>query len=682
MKKNVKTGLLIALFLVCGFLLLPFIIQEHKNEQNGEQMRTAEPQIYNGNPLSTWLARAKNLFAPRNRQADATKADAKDTSRASRAAAKHKKGKKTGGKNAAANTQDGQDAAESTNGSTAYAPKNYDFALYDVNSTDTPVAAGAAQAGPTNAPLFAAQPNAARLSAAERRRFFSKRSANTDATALAAKDKDVLARNNLSMANYLAPVAQNAAVAGTAAAQTSGGSGRKNFRNRTQKEIDQAVNDIATLRANAKYPNPKTEAERLARERMLREEMRRYRKYIEDLFINPKKGDPLNPQEDPIEKYAQVDELANVIFNDCGDQASSIAGSCRLFSRTGNPFEQQPSADDERSAQEDQQDAGSEPIPLMVVLGTTSADTKEKIIQKLADMSEQARIEAEQREEEENNESEDEGEANDAEAADADDSEENTAEGEKQESPYKRSLEDYQWLYEQADCDNQECIWAATFGEDEDYEAIGLQDLKESAHYAHAKLVGIPQAMLQETFRKYQQYKDQQEGPQKADPKMSKSRALLEKFKRTAGQAKSFLDTTSSYFPLNPDQMQQLKEAYFTQDDTAAAEQPQEDGTADQQKPAYIYVSNAYQAQKLNNALQQPSLLWVDPSSFSSRTSPEQVGQGMNEARQNNLHAAQQLGAKLDQDTSEAVEGSVQVKMKENGQGQNLSKQQAAQAAK
>ena len=55
MKKNIKTGLMIALFAVCLFLLLPFIVNERHNEQNPTQMHTQQPQVYSSNPLTSLM---------------------------------------------------------------------------------------------------------------------------------------------------------------------------------------------------------------------------------------------------------------------------------------------------------------------------------------------------------------------------------------------------------------------------------------------------------------------------------------------------------------------------------------------------------------------------------------------------------------------------------------------------
>ena len=506
MKKTIKTGLMIALFIVCIFLLLPFVITERTHEQKDEQLRTAQPQVYSSNPLTAFFQRAKDLLASHHTHKDSADAKSK-AARTARAAQKHQNKDKNNPNNVlAAQRAEQTGNGQGSNGySSNYIPKNYDFALYQSVAKD-----GAAPAARTAAhnSLFLADTHEDTPSRNGARNF------------TLSKNK-VLASAKKSASSF--PIGYSLGGVGTTAGALGVNAARNASYGNSSSSTDTSkiLQDIARMRADARFPNPQTDAERAAREEFLKKEMERNQRALDKLYwdsvLHPKHSqgpqDPQDPQDQPDMEDFEKDVLGQIIVDRTG---SNTIKSLNFVSDSATEKEQ----GQEQSAQAQQQDPQEveqikqdilqeqlaknglnlqdlskeeqdfllQDIPVIVTLGTTTEKTWEDVTRELE------RLEQKQKQQQA-----DKGTQTDEAAQEGQENEEQGENDDEQQNslPYKDFLEQFLDLYEKADCAHVQCTWYAATPPDG---VDTLKDTEQSASYGGVTLTTDPLKRYQKFF--------------------------------------------------------------------------------------------------------------------------------------------------------------------------------------
>jgi len=657
MKKTIKTGVMIALFAVCIFLLLPFVITERTNEQKDEQLHTAQPQVYSSNPLTSFFQRAKDLLASKSDRSDKNAAAARKRDAKAKEIARGAKKLSAKGPESLAAQRPTSDDSHNASGSSFYTPKNYDFALYQ--SVGNGVASDGANPTAqtmTHNPLFLADvPEDTPVKNGVRNSAY-------------VKDK-MLASAKKSARSF--PVGYSLGGVGATAGALGVNAARNASYGNSYSNTDTAkiLQDIARMRADARYPNPQTEAERLAREEFMRKEHDRNLRHLNELFRRSI-VDPENPHPTPVqpEDYADVDELASVIFNKCG-QVNSIArgNACAGLAEEsgGNEVQNgqaQNPADIEIPAMEtpqenfdleqalsdihvnirdltpEQQAELNKNIPVMVVLGTTQPETYAQIVEELERLNPTAG--------KDNNEQE--------EGEETENSPENSDNQNTNQSPYKKTLETYKWLYRASQCDQEECVWIAAENRP------SSKDLVQALSYANAQLKGDPLHKEAELFSNFmQEQTNSSKGKENSTPEETEdfdalfadsSENVINSTEEIRSMAQSF-DAITPYIPYLKEDMKKLSENTQNENETASSyAQDQEEN----QQDSMVYFANIYQQQQNGQSAEQSGTL-VDPTSFSQHDTSKKLGQAILKSRVNNTNYRQNQDQYLTEQMSKSV---------------------------
>lgn len=293
MKKGLKIigWTLFSVFLIA--LVLPFIVSEQNSEKDGPNMNITGPQVYSSNPFTNMMDRLRNRFGSK-RGIDVTDEDASETllsdGKNSKNNYKNKHKKRASLKRNKKNNKFAKGAGKSEtsqqNGASASAqdplnlPETNDWVLGE--QTMPLVSAKGMHETKLTDPVYARQ------KAAQEAGKLLEPKDEIPAAGPAKKSKSggifSPIKNWLGIgerkADKQAGTAGRNAVSATRTGSkgnnaSSGSNNIKPFdRQSAVNDINNMINSIATMRADAKYPNPKTAKEREARDRMIKEEMR------------------------------------------------------------------------------------------------------------------------------------------------------------------------------------------------------------------------------------------------------------------------------------------------------------------------------------------------------------------------------------------------------------------------
>lgn len=638
MKKTIKTGLMIALFIVCLFLLLPFVVNERHNEQNPTQMQPQQPQVYSTNPLTALMQRVKDLFAPRRE--DATLADAKTQARKNgknkKTRAAHKKQTGEHELATAANNRSGN-AGETDGAYSPYSPQQYDFALYQNSAQGTPATANSGNAKlAANNSLFREAAPAEDSPTSRIMAFWKEKISRNSGKKIAAANtpKSIDSVKAADIKYHSATVATDS------------------ISNRSGRDTNQIINDIATLRANAKYPNPQTQAERLAREQMIKDETERYQKKLHDLYwkhlIHPDNpDDPHNPPSP--EDFEANDPLADIIID--SETHSKVRATAfiqqdgeedqSLQDAGGQGTPQGEQSGESASAADSSADGQSKPA-IAVILGTTHEETLDKIQDELDFLEAQEKKEAQEGE----NGSDDE-QAQNAQTNSEQNKENNPSE------KYKQALETYKWLYSAAGCEDG-CFWvAARYREN-------MQDLVGAITAAQGEFVGDPLGKEEYLFAQYVQEKSEKNNTtntqmdkkadttsQNDDEYDEEDDVLLADKSAMVQMAQDFNELTP-YISYTREDMEQLKKKEQESGETQQSQQAQKG-----KKKIHYFVGNPFQAKQLDGVIDLRSM-YVPQVSIEKNKTPQELTNTLKTAIQKNKEATQQADLKMQQDLSDA----------------------------
>lgn len=654
MKKTIKTGLMIALFAVCIFLLLPFVITERTHEQQDEQLRTAQPQVYSSNPLTSFFQRAKDLLASHSGRGDKkTAAARKQGAKAKEIARGAQKLSAKGPESLAAQrpvSGDSPDASGSS--SSTYTPKNYDFALYES------VRSGAASDGTTPAaqmlahnPLFLAD---------EPENAPAKNGIKNPAYA---KNK-TLASAKKSARSF--PVGYSLGGVGATAGALGVNAGRSASRAALPANTDTAkiLQDIARMRANAKYPNPQTEAERLAREEFMRKERERYQRELNRLYWNSVLH-PQNPQDQPDIEDFEKDVLGKIIIDTTG---SNTIKSLNFVSDPADEQEQDPQEVAQikqdilqqqlaknglnlQDLSKEEQDFLLQDLPIIVNLGTTTNATWEEIAQEIH------RLNAEQTD-------------NEQQAVDHE-GQEDSQQAETQATPkkdpkaqkYQEFLEQFLWLYTEAGCDTQDCSWLAA-----DPNTPRLKHLKKGAALANSHVVGDPLGLQKQFWEKYKdkvqaetkkaQNQQKTEYQDEEDEEIAAEMQELEQIEAVTTAAGSFVEF-ANYIPYNEKNMEEVKGKFLNN----TADEPEADN---KQQKALVLSANAYHTQNVaQKGIDYDSLLTSNPS-LEELTTLELVAGAIDQAKIDHLEYRENAAGLIQDETKKASQEIIKQNLEQN----------------
>ena len=319
MKKTLKAIGWIVFSVLLITLVLPFIVAERENETADPQLNITSPQVYSANPFSKLLSRLSDIFSTdrgENLQATndnngQTAPNAKKSKNKTRASlARDKKRNKSDKRTGKNKTQKGRtnEAADNEN-------------TLDLPETEWVI-------GEQKMPLIAIKgmhetkltDPAAKRAKAEKNAAQFLEDNDQIPTAVPAKkstwDSMVSPIKKFFGLNEKGTnkISRRANIASNSNSRTRGSDSSVNNasissfdRQSAVNDINNMLNSIATMRADAKYPNPKTAKEREARERMIKEEMRN-----ETIRLNKKYLDYQKQlmEENPQESVNVIGELS------------------------------------------------------------------------------------------------------------------------------------------------------------------------------------------------------------------------------------------------------------------------------------------------------------------------------------------------------------------------------------
>ena len=299
MKKLLKTlGWGVPVLLVC-FLLLPFVLSEREKENPQEmELRFSEPQIYSGNPFTAFMDRLRSVFST-DREKDSPTAEdnatllslgntsSKNKSKNHRraATARSKNRNKLASSGSAKAETGNQPLTADSDGDTLDLPQTDEWVIgeqkmplvaakgmHETKLTDSPYERQRAVKSADD--LIAAQENIPQSVSGKKgsiwdtyvvsplKHLFGKNNDKANATERAmpqiAYRRSVRANEDYSVGN----------------ADTSDKGNLSNHHNAAAR-IHNMIDDIAAMRANMQYPNPKTDSERESRERMIAAERKK-----------------------------------------------------------------------------------------------------------------------------------------------------------------------------------------------------------------------------------------------------------------------------------------------------------------------------------------------------------------------------------------------------------------------
>ena len=554
----------------------------------------AEEEIKNTTVETT--AEATSEVAPKAKTSKGKKGKNKKTARA----AAHKQSHDLQAEAAANRSAN----ADQTNGDyDSYAPRNYDFALYQSTAqAGSPTAGNAAETGMHDPLFFENVPEGSEHAAAFGR--------------LAA----IRAGNKTMAPSAYGTTPQGLDILrGPDGSQATAGSAFSLTGNHT----DQIIRDIATMRANAQYPNPQTDAERLAREQMLARETEKYRQHLRNLYRKSIK-DPERPEDNPQPESFEKDVLGKVIIDTTG--SDTIKSLNFVESTAGDDQEQDPQQLEQirkeileqqlaknklsfENLSKEEQEFLTKDMPIIVTLGTTTETTWEEVAQELQRLNKQLRQEEQ---------------AAQSEGQQGEQGKNAVSEKTKK---YAETLQQFQWLYDHADCGNQKCIWMAG-----NEQMPGLKDLKKSLTYANAHLVGDPLGLQQEFWKAYQQQAladfRAQHAPQAEE---DEDLAILDEAEAAAEAAGDFVEF-ANYLPYNAQNTKQVNEKFFKATDT-------QDPSAAANTQTQISSPNSYHTEQLlEEDIPQRNILTSGKSLEQCQDAQDAAGNGFVQSRINQLN--------------------------------------------
>ena len=335
MKKTIK---IVGWILFCAVLLaltLPFVFSD-KTEADGPSMKVASPQVYSANPFTQMMNRLRNLFANNKDEdvfASAGKTETDQTAASSprRAALKNSRAanKRNKKENKRALLKDRTGNAVSDENAAAPDSLNAEFpaddwvlgeqkapqiaakGMHETKLTDSVYARQRAQANTEG--LLASAASADTAAAIPTARTAGKTSAWQTYVANPIKHLFGLDKKN-SASSGNGSAGRSGLGAGAIASASGGRSAARSgssrsaatpaeSRRRTMDNINETIRDIATLRADMKYPNPQTDRERAAREQMIRKEIIREKVKQNNAFLQQiqKEERRQPPQKDVLE---------------------------------------------------------------------------------------------------------------------------------------------------------------------------------------------------------------------------------------------------------------------------------------------------------------------------------------------------------------------------------------------
>lgn len=293
MKKFLKTIVWVVPVLLICFLLLPFVMSEREKENPQEMnMRFSEPQVYSGNPFTAFMDRLRNVFAS-NREQDrwqegeegpssakniSGKGKKKNKSRAAamrsknshKLAAKSAKGRnnsaraKQGGENNSLDLPDSDEWVIGEQKMPLVAAKG----LHETKLTDSPYERQ--KAAQSASGLIAAEDTIPTATFGKANSLWDTYVASPLKHLFGKGEKQRNAQDRTAPAFRKGRNAANAATPSEADSSDTPVFDRSN----AIASINNLIGDIATMRADAAYPNPTTAKEREARERMIAQETR------------------------------------------------------------------------------------------------------------------------------------------------------------------------------------------------------------------------------------------------------------------------------------------------------------------------------------------------------------------------------------------------------------------------
>ena len=295
MKKTLKIigWTLFSVFLIA--LVLPFIVSEQRSEKDGPNMNITGPQVYSSNPFTNLMDRLRNMFGSK-RGIDVSDEDASGTllsdGKNSKNNHKNKNKKRASLKRNKKDNKFAKGAGKSEtsqqNGSSASAqdplnlPETNDWVIGE--QTMPLVSAKGMHETKLTDPVYARQKAAQEAGkllepkdeipaagSAEKSKSGGIFSPIKNWLGIGEKKADKQASGK---ANDFIASATRSGVRG--ARSSSGQNDMGSFdRQSAVNDINNMINSIATMRADAKYPNPTTAKEREARDRMIKEETRK-----------------------------------------------------------------------------------------------------------------------------------------------------------------------------------------------------------------------------------------------------------------------------------------------------------------------------------------------------------------------------------------------------------------------
>jgi len=347
MKKTLKIigWTLFSVFLIA--LILPFIVSERNNETGGPEMNIAGPQVYSSNPFTNMMDRLRNIFASK-RGIDLPDENSSDTLLSVGKKSKNKdKNKKRASLNrsnkdnkfakGAGKSETNRQNGASAQGDPLNLPETNEWVIGE--QTMPLVAAKGMHETKLTDPVYARQKAAQQTenlleqkdeipgAGTEEKSTFGKLfSPIKNWLGIGEKKADKQASGK---ANDFIVSATRSGVRG--ARSSSGQNDMESFdRQSAVNDISNMINSIATMRADAKYPNPQTAKEREARDRMIKEETRKeINRLNKDYLVYLQQKMAETPQE-------HVDVVGKLVLN---PWSANIEKSSDLISDENLPIE-------------------------------------------------------------------------------------------------------------------------------------------------------------------------------------------------------------------------------------------------------------------------------------------------------------------------------------------------------